>query len=163
MNKQALFNVLLVEDNPDDSELTLHALKEGNRDIKTLHLKDGVEALDFIFAKNSFENGDIQDSLEFVLLDLKLPRLDGLGVLQKIRADKRTKMLPVIILSSSAQQCDIIAAYDLSVNSYVVKPIAFEDFVKSVKTLSFYWSRVNESLYSANYKTKSNGKRGIAN
>lgn len=140
---EPLVDVLLVEDNPDDSELTIHAVNEGNK-IGLLHLKDGVEALNFIFAKKSYEHQKIQNDLKLVLLDLKLPRLDGLEVLRKIREDDRTKSLPVVILTSSRQKRDIIEAYRLGVNSYVVKPVGFDNYVKTISALGFYWSTVNE-------------------
>ncbi|MDB5013580.1 MAG: two-component system response regulator [Daejeonella sp.] len=141
---ELLIDVLLVEDNPDDSELSIHALNEGNKNIHLLHLKDGVEALNFIFAKKSYEHQKIQNDLKLVLLDLKLPRLDGLEVLRKIREDERTKTLPVVILTSSREKRDITEAYKLGVNSYVVKPVGFDNYVKTISTLAFYWSILNE-------------------
>jgi len=143
-NEDLLIDVLLVEDNPDDAELTIHALKEGNKDIHLLHLKDGVEALNFIFAKKAFQNQKIQNDLKLVLLDLKLPRLDGLEVLRKIRSDERTKSLPVVILTSSRERRDIAEAYELAVNSYVVKPVGFDNYMKTISTITYYWSLVNE-------------------
>jgi two-component system response regulator len=143
-NENPLIDVLLVEDNPDDAELTIHALKEGNKDIHLLHLKDGVEALDFIFAKRAFVEKNIQTDLKLVLLDLKLPKLDGLEVLREIRKNEATKNLPVVILTSSREKRDIAEAYSLAVNSYVVKPVGFDSYVKTVSTLTYYWSLVNE-------------------
>ena len=142
--KEDVVDVLLVEDNPDDTELTIHALAEGNKTIRLLHLKDGVEALNFIFARKSYENKKIQNDLKLVLLDLKLPRLDGLDVLRKIREDERTKTLPVVILTSSREKRDIAEAYRLGVNSYVVKPVGFDSFIKTVSTLAHYWGVINE-------------------
>jgi CheY-like chemotaxis protein len=142
--KEDVVDVLLVEDNPDDTELTIHALAEGNRTIHLLHLKDGVEALNFIFARKSYQNKKIQNDLKLVLLDLKLPRLDGLDVLRKIREDDRTKTLPVVILTSSREKRDIAEAYRLGVNSYVVKPVGFDSFMKTVSTLANYWGVINE-------------------
>ena len=141
---ELLVDILLVEDNADDSELTLHALNEGKRGMKILHLKDGVEALNFIFGKNSYESNQVQNKLRLILLDLKLPRLDGFGVLHKIREDERTKLLPVVILTSSSQKSDIAEAYKLGVNSYVVKPVGFDNYVKTISSLAYYWSCVNE-------------------
>ena len=109
-----------------------------------LHLKDGVEALNFIFAKKTFESQKVQNELKLVLLDLKLPRLDGLEVLRKIRDDERTNTLPVVILTSSREKRDITEAYRLGVNSYVVKPLVFDNYMKTISTLAFYWSLVNE-------------------
>ena len=139
-----LIDVLLVEDNPDDTELTIHALTEGNKALHLLHLKDGVEALEFIFAKRSLEKQKIQNDLKLVLLDLKLPKLDGLEVLRKIREDERTRTLPVVILTSSRERRDIAEAYKLGVNSYVVKPVGYDNYVKTISSLAFYWSLVNE-------------------
>jgi len=144
VEKSELVDVLLVEDNPDDTELTIHALTEGNRSLHLLHLKDGVEALDFIFAKRSLEKQKIQNDLKLVLLDLKLPKLDGLEVLRKIREDERTRTLPVVILTSSRERRDIAEAYKLGVNSYVVKPVGYDNYVKTISALAFYWSLVNE-------------------
>jgi two-component system response regulator len=144
LEKEDLVDVLLVEDNPDDTELTIHALAEGNKSIHLLHLKDGVEALNFIFARKSYQNRKIQNDLKLVLLDLKLPRLDGLDVLRKIREDERTKALPVVILTSSREKRDIAEAYRLGVNSYVVKPVGFDSFMKTVSTLAHYWGVINE-------------------
>ncbi len=133
MEKDDLIDVLLVEDNPDDTELTTHALTEGNKALHLLHLKDGVEALNFIFNKKSEENRK-----------LKLPRLDGLEVLRKIREDERTRTLPVVILTSSREKRDIAEAYKLGVNSYVVKPVGFDSYVKTISALAVYWSLLNE-------------------
>lgn len=109
-----------------------------------LHLRDGVEALNFIFAKKSYEHQRVQNDLRLVLLDLKLPRLDGLEVLRKIREDEKTTTLPVIILTSSREKRDIAQAYKLGVNSYVVKPVGFDDYVKDISTLACYWTSINE-------------------
>jgi CheY-like chemotaxis protein len=136
--------VLLVEDNPDDAELTMHALRLGDSKINLLHLNDGAEALNFVFAKKSFENKRIQNDLKLVLLDLKLPKIDGLEILKRIREDERTRTLPVVILTSSREKKDIATAYSLGVNSYVVKPVEFEFYVHVVKTLTLYWNTINE-------------------
>src|SRR6478735_1673412 len=144
MEKDELVEVLLVEDNPDDTELTIHALTQGNSMLHLLHLKDGVEALNFIFARKPYEDRKVQNDLKLVLLDLKLPKLDGLEVLRKIREDERTKKLPVVILTSSREKRDIAEAYKLGVNSYVVKPVGFDNYVKTISSLAFYWSLVNE-------------------
>lgn len=136
--------VLLVEDNPDDAELTMHALRLGDNKINLLHLNDGAEALNFVFAKKSFENKRIQNDLKLVLLDLKLPKIDGLEILKAIREDERTRTLPVVILTSSREKKDIATAYNLGVNSYVVKPVEFEFYVHVVKTLTLYWNTINE-------------------
>lgn len=135
--------ILLVEDNPDDTELTTHALTEGNKSLRLLHLKDGVEALNFIFAKKPYEDQK-GNGLRLVLLDLKLPRMDGLEVLRKIREDDRTRTLPVVILTSSREKRDIINAYSLGVNSYVVKPVEYDNYIRTISNLAFYWSTINE-------------------
>ena len=144
MENDRPIEVLLVEDNPDDTELTIHALAEGNRSLHLLHLKDGVEALDFIFARKIYESQRIQNELKLVLLDLKLPKLDGLEVLRKIREDERTRKLPVVILTSSREKRDIAEAYKLGVNSYVVKPVGFDNYVKTLSSIALYWSLINE-------------------
>ena len=144
MEKEEPIEVLLVEDNPDDTELTIHALTQGNGALRLLQLKDGVEALNFIFARKAYEDEKIQNDLKLVLLDLKLPKLDGLEVLRKIREDERTRQLPVVILTSSREKRDIAEAYKLGVNSYVVKPVGFDNYVKTLSSLAFYWSLVNE-------------------
>jgi len=136
-------DILLVEDNPDDTELTTHALSEGNNGLHLLHLKDGVEALDFIFNKNNHEE-KLLGNIKLVLLDLKLPKMDGLEVLRKIREDERTRSLPVVILTSSREKRDITEAYKLGVNSYVVKPVEFDSYKKTLSALAFYWGIVNE-------------------
>ncbi|MES2395591.1 MAG: response regulator [Bacteroidota bacterium] len=141
---ELLVDILLVEDNPDDAELTIHALNEGNKNLHLNHLRDGVEALNFIFAKKTYKDQKVQNDLKLVLLDLKLPRMDGLEVLRKIREDERTKTLPVVILTSSREKRDILEAYKLGVNSYVVKPVGFDNYVKTISALALYWSIVNE-------------------
>ena len=144
MDDLDLVEILIVEDNPDDAELTLHALSQDEIKGKALHLRNGVEALNFIFAKKEFLDRKIQKDLKLVLLDLKLPKLDGLEVLRKIREDERTKTLPVVIFTSSREKRDIIEAYSLSVNSYVVKPVEFEQYIKVVKAVGTYWESINE-------------------
>jgi two-component system response regulator len=136
-------DILLVEDNPDDTELTTHALSEGNNGLNLHHLKDGVEALNFIFDKRNHDERALSH-IKLVLLDLKLPKMDGLEVLRKIREDERTRSLPVVILTSSREKRDITEAYKLGVNSYVVKPVGFDNYKKTLSTLAFYWGIVNE-------------------
>lgn len=134
--------ILLVEDSSDDAELTVHALTQTNKSLQLLHLKDGAEALAFLFGRSS--RIDRVHMPRLILLDLKLPKVDGFEVLRKIREDERTRTLPVVILTSSAQKRDISEAYKLGVNSYVVKPVDFESFVKKIGTIAFYWNHVNE-------------------
>ena len=137
--------IMLVEDNRDDEALALRALKKSNILNEVVVARDGVEALDYLFATGS--HIDIERGLvpEVILLDLKLPKLDGLEVLRRIRADERTKLLPVIILTSSKEDQDIISAYDLGANSYVRKPVNFDQFTDAVKQLGLYWLVLNES------------------
>jgi two-component system response regulator len=137
-------DVLLVEDSPDDAELTLHALSGGSDQLRVKHLKDGVQALNFIFAKKEFENDGVRNDLRLVLLDLKLPRMDGLEVLRRIKEDDRTRNLPVVILTSSRERKDIFEAYRLGVNSYVVKPVTFDLYVSTIGSLAAYWNLINE-------------------
>ena len=136
--------ILLVEDNPDDEALTLRALKKNN--IKTVVIvRDGVEALDYLFGSGQYAGRDVKDVPQVVLLDLKLPKLDGLEVLRRVRADARTRRLPIVVLTSSKEEQDIVASYDLGANSYVRKPVDFTQFAESVRQLGLYWLVLNEA------------------
>lgn len=137
-------SILLVEDNPDDEELTLRALKRNliANDVIVAH--DGQEALDFIFGGGAWAGRDPADLPSLILLDLNVPKVDGLSVLRQIRADERTRRAPVVILTSSSEQQDLIRGYDLGANSYVRKPVAFEEFVEAVRQLGVYWLVLNE-------------------
>jgi two-component system response regulator len=135
---------LLVEDSPDDAELTVHALTSGFGEVRLVHLKDGVQALNFVFGKKDYEPSGVRSDLKLALIDLKLPRLDGLEVLRRIKEDERTRNLPVVILTSSRERKDILEAYRLGVNSYVVKPVAFDMYVKTIGSLAEYWNKINE-------------------
>lgn len=137
--------ILLVEDNPNDAEMTIRALKKSHLANKIVHLKDGAEALDFFFGKGQFSGRDIANKPKVVLLDLKMPRVDGMEVLQKVKSDERTKMIPIVVLTSSKEDPDIQACYDLGVNSYIVKPVGFESFMKAVSELGMYWMLLNQS------------------
>ncbi len=136
--------ILLVEDNPNDIELTLRALKKNNLTNKVHVVTDGAEALDFVFAKNKYSERNIENAPKVILLDLKLPKVDGLEVLKKIKSDEKTKTIPVVVLTSSREESDIIDSYQLGVNSYIVKPVNFDQFVKSVSDLGLYWLLLNE-------------------
>lgn len=138
------YEILLVEDNPTDAELTIRALNKYNLGNHLIHLKDGAEALDFIFAKGEYSNGTIKNGLKIILLDLKMPKVDGLEVLKQIKSDERTKSIPVIIMTSSKEEHDIITSYKYGVNSYVVKPVDFDQFAKAVADLGLYWLLINQ-------------------
>lgn len=135
--------ILLIEDNYDDAELVIRTLKKNNVGNNLVHLTDGTEALDFLFARNRFSERKIEDKPKVILLDLKMPRLDGLQVLRAIKEDERTNTIPVVVMTSSSDAKDIIESYQLGVNSYVVKPVNFADFAKAVSDLGFYWVLLN--------------------
>lgn len=138
--------ILLVEDNPRDAELTIRALKKKNLANSLYHVEDGVEALDFLFARGRYSDRDINDAPKVVLLDLKLPRVDGLEVLTAIKADERTQAIPVVIITSSAEDPDVQKAYQLGANSYVVKPVQFDSFMDAMVRVGIYWLMVNHPI-----------------
>lgn len=138
--------ILLVEDNADDEELTLRALAKSNIVNRVVVARDGVEALDFLFMRGAYATRDANDGPQVVLLDLKLPKLDGLEVLRQLRADSRTRRLPVVILTSSAEEQDVLRGYDLGANSYIRKPVDFTQFVEAVRQLGLYWLVLNQSV-----------------
>ena len=135
--------ILLVEDNSSDAEMTIDALKKSNLANRLLHLKDGAVALDFIFAHGEYSDREVAATPKVILLDLKMPKVNGLQVLEKIRGDERTKRVPVVVLTSSKEDPDIQKCYDLGVNSYVVKPVEFDKFQKAISDLGLYWMIVN--------------------
>jgi two-component system response regulator len=137
--------ILLVEDNPDDEALTLRALKKNKISNEVVVAHDGVEALDYLFGRGLFAARDASVIPQLVLLDLNLPKIDGLSVLRAIRDDARTRRLPVVILTSSKQETDLVAGYDLGANSYVRKPVDFMAFAEAVRQLGLYWLVLNES------------------
>ncbi len=136
--------ILLVEDNPHDVEMTLRALKRNNITNEVHVVKDGAEALDYLFADEIYANRDINQSPKLVLLDLKLPKVDGLEVLRHIKSDERTKTIPVVVLTSSREEQDMIESYKLGVNSYLIKPVDFDKFLDAVGKLGLYWLLLNE-------------------
>jgi CheY-like chemotaxis protein len=136
--------ILLVEDNPDDVDLTIRALKKNKILNEVVVAKDGVEALDYLFGTGAYAGRDIRDLPSLLLLDLKLPRIDGLEVLRRLRADSRTELLPVVILTSSGEENDLMNGYQLGANSYIRKPVDFNRFMEAVKQLGLYWLVLNE-------------------
>jgi len=137
-------DVLLVEDNASDAEMTIRALKKNNLANRLLHLKDGAQALDFIFAEGEYADRQIKHTPKIILLDLKMPKVNGKEVLQKIKSDARTRKIPVVVLTSSREDPDIKDCYDLGVNGYVVKPVEFDEFHKAISDLGLFWLIVNE-------------------
>jgi two-component system, response regulator len=137
--------ILLVEDNPDDEALTLRALTKNNIKNEVVVAHDGAEALDYLFGKGAYAGRDIRVMPQVILLDLKLPKVDGFEVLRKLRADERTKRLPVVILTSSNEEQDRISGYDLGANSYVRKPVEFPNFIEAVRQLGLYWLILNQT------------------
>jgi len=137
--------ILLVEDNPNDVKLTLRALKKRNlvNDIQVV--SDGVEALDYIYCRNQFSDRNFEEYPKVIFLDLKLPKVNGLEVLAKLKSDERTRHIPIVVLTSSSEDSDLKKCYELGVNSYIVKPVDFERFVESVSKLGFYWLLLNQT------------------
>ncbi len=138
--------ILLVEDNPSDVELTLHVFKRNNISNKIHVVHDGKEALEYIFCSDRYADGNIEDCPKVILLDLKLPLVDGKEVLRKIREDPRTQRIPVVVLTSSKEERDIVDSYALGVNSYIVKPVDFAQFNQAIKDLGHYWFLLNQPL-----------------
>ena len=136
--------ILLVEDNPDDEALTIRALNRNNISNEVFVARDGVQAMDYVFARGTHADRDINDLPRLVLLDLKLPKVDGLEVLRQIRADERTKRLPVVVLTSSKEEQDLVDSYNLGVNSYIRKPVDFTLFSEAVRQVGLYWLVLNE-------------------
>ena len=137
--------ILIVEDNPDDEALTLRALRKNHIGNEVFVVRDGAEALDFLFCKGTYADRDPRDRPQVILLDLKLPKVDGLEVLRRIRADPSTRTLPVVILTSSKEEQDIVNSYLMGVNSYIRKPVDFNQFADAIRQLGLYWLVLNES------------------
>jgi len=144
MSQNNAVEILVVEDNPDDLEMMLRALRKINLANHIHAARDGAEALDFIFCRGDYSSRQIEDRPKVILLDLKLPKVDGLEVLQRLKADSRTSMIPVTILTSSREQRDVVESYKLGVNSYIVKPVNFESFAKAVQEMGMYWLLLNQ-------------------
>lgn len=136
--------ILLVEDNASDAEMTIRALKKNGIGNNVVHLKDGAEAIDFVFGTGQFENRNVNHQPKIILLDLKMPKVSGIEVLKTLKSDDRTKAIPVIVLTSSQEDPDIKVCYELGVNSYIVKPVGFENFTKAISELGVYWLLLNQ-------------------
>jgi two-component system, response regulator len=136
--------ILLVEDSPNDLELTLHALKKNNIANNIHVVSDGEEALDFIFCENEYIHRNVNDVPKMILLDLQLPKVDGIEVLRRIKGDVRTRRIPVVMLTTSSEEKDIVESYELGANSYIIKPVDFGQFTEAVRQLGFYWLLLNQ-------------------
>jgi len=144
MSLENAVEILIVEDTPEDLELALRALKKANLTNHIQVARDGAEALDFVFGEGAHLGRKLENGPKVILLDLKLPKVDGLEVLKRIKSDARTKMIPVVVLTSSKEQKDVVESYQLGVNSYIVKPVNFERFVAAVQDLGMYWLLLNQ-------------------
>jgi two-component system, response regulator len=144
MNEEPAVEILLVEDNPNDVELALHALKKNKLGNRVQVTRDGEEALDYIFCRGAYAARDINHVPKLILLDLKLPKVDGIEVLRQIKGNDVTKTIPVVVLTTSREERDIIETYRLGVNSYILKPVDFDQFVESVRQIGFYWMLFNQ-------------------
>jgi two-component system response regulator len=148
--EQQQIEILLIEDNPYEAELTIRNLKKHHLANKLLHIDDGADALDFIFSEGKYKTNGVVQTPKLILLDLKLPKVDGLEILRRIKADSVTKMIPVVVLTSSNQEKDIIESYKLGANSYIVKPVDFDAFSKAVAELGMYWVLLNKDPFRTN-------------
>jgi len=145
MSRSEPVEILLVEDNPNDVELTLHALRKNNLSNRIEVARDGAEALEFIFRNGAGSWSGPQYRPKVILLDLKLPKVDGLEVLKRLKSDPETKSIPVVVLTSSREECDVVKSYELGVNSYIVKPVDFEQFTIAVRQVGLYWLLMNQA------------------
>ena len=144
MNNQEA-NILLVEDSMDDAEMTIRALRQVNLADNLVHFEDGQEVLDYLFGQGEYAKRNISNQPKAILLDIKMPRVDGIEVLKQLKSNENTRMIPVVIMTSSSEERDMISAYSLGVNSYVVKPVDFTAFAKSVSELGLYWLLTNQT------------------
>ncbi len=142
--QNAQVEILLVEDNADDAEMTIHALRKKNLANKLIHLQDGEEAMDFLFGVGKFAGRDVSIRPRLILLDLKMPKVDGMQVLAKVKSNDATKMIPIVILTSSKEDPDLSRCYELGANSYIVKPVEFDSFINAVTELGMYWMLLNQ-------------------
>jgi two-component system, response regulator len=138
-------DIVLVEDSSEDADLVIRSLKRSNLGNNIIHLQDGEQALDFFYARGKYSARQVDDKPRLIMLDLKMPKVDGLEVLRALKTDERTQSIPVVIMTSSREDKDLIESYRLGVNAYVVKPVAFEDFAKAVAELGMFWLMVNEA------------------
>ena len=145
IGKDEIVEILLVEDNPEDLQLALRALAKSNLTNHIEVVRDGAEALEFIFGEGAYAGRKLENGPKVILLDLKLPKVDGLEVLKRLKGDERTKAIPVVMLTSSKEQSDLVESYRLGVNSYIVKPVNFERFAQAVQELGMYWVLLNQS------------------
>jgi two-component system, response regulator len=144
MNQEQSIEILLVEDNPNDVELTLRAFQKHNLTNKVHVVSDGAAALDFVFCTGAYSDRDFKKPPKIILLDLKLPKINGKEVLQRIKSDERTKLIPVVVMTSSQEESDVFESYRLGVNSFVIKPVNFEKFIHTVAELGLYWVLINQ-------------------
>lgn len=142
-----IVDILLVEDRPEDAELAMMGLKKYNLINKIKWVKDGEEALEYIFAEGRYSDRNINDKPKLILLDLKMPKVDGIEVLRKIRADEKVKHIPIIVLTTSKEEQDILNAYNLNVNAYILKPVEFAGFVEAMKSMGMFWVLLNQRPY----------------
>lgn len=145
MTDKGEVEILLVEDNPNDAELTIRALKKHNLENKLVWVKDGAQALDFIFGSGAYTGRNTKITPRVILLDLRLPKVDGMDVLKKIKSNETTRLIPVVVLTSSKEDRDIVESYKLGVNSYISKPVDFDEFVKTVSDMGLYWLLLNKA------------------
>lgn len=143
MNKNELVDILLIEDSLGDAEMAMRSLRKNSKVQNLVHLEDGAEAIDFIFARGEYTDRDAQKTPKLIILDLNMPKVNGMDVLEKIRSDQRTKRIPVVVFTSSKEDSDVKKCYDLGVNSYIVKPVEFNEFTETIFSLGQYWLGLN--------------------